>query len=579
MRRLADVMPIAGQLQAYSYAKLSSDVVAACVVTIMLIPQSLAYAMLAGLPPQYGLYASVVPIVVYALFGSSTSLAVGPVAIASIMTASALASVTAEGIISYAEGAAVLALLSGVFMLLLGVLKFGFIANFLSHSVVSGFITASGLLIALSQLKHILGISVTGHSFFSLAAATWSALADTHLITLWIGLGSLVFLFLARARAKRLLVLLGVEADLAGTLARIAPVLGVVLTTSIVAAFNLDQQGVNIVGDIPSGIAGLGLPSLNLEALRALLAPAIFISIIGYVESISVGRTLAAKRREKIAPNQELLGLGGANIASGLFGAFPVTGGFARSVVNFDAGARTQLAGIFTAIGIALASYFLTPYLYYLPIAMLAATIIVAVLSLVDFGVIGHAWALSKSDFIAVVLTILLTLALGVEAGVASGIVASILLHLYHTSRPHIAVLGRLPDSEHFRNIKHYRVETHPSIVMLRVDESLLFSNASYLEDKIDNLVWGRAEVRHVVIHCGAVNTIDLTAMEMLESVMQKLHAQGIRLHLAEVKIPVKLQLERAHILEHLSGNLFLSLFAAYQSLTTSNSITSGAEQ
>lgn len=563
----AKLLPIIAQIKVYDRAKFTSDLIAAVVVTIMLIPQSLAYAILAGLPPQYGLYASILPLVAYAVFGSSTTLAVGPVAVASIMTASALAQVTSAGLIDYVGGAVILALLVGVITLAMGVARFGFVANFLSHSVVAGFITASGLLIALSQLRHILGVNASGSTFVEMASALWRAVSDVHWITLVIGIGSISFLFLARKHASRLLVGAGLSEPAAQKLARVAPVVGVVVAILLVASLNLDVKGVRIVGDIPPGFGAFNWPGLNLPAVKALLLPAFFIAIIGYVESVSVGRTLAAKRQERIAPNQELIALGSANIASGLAGAFPVTGGFARSVVNFDAGAQTQLAGLFTAIGIAVAAFFLTQYLFYLPIAMLAATIIVAVLSLVDFGILREAWRLSKADFIAVLATILVTLLHGVEAGVGSGIIASILLHLYHTSTPHIAEIGLMPGSEHFRNIRHYRVQEHPAVVFIRIDESLIFSNAAYLEDWILARAGQSTQTRHIVLHFGAVNTVDLTAVEMLFEVNDALKKRGISLSLAEVKVPVKCILTKAGFFDRLSGEQYLSAYAAYQAL------------
>lgn len=568
MNKVWRFVPLLGQFACYNREKMTSDLIAAAVVTIMLIPQSLAYAMLAGLPPQYGLYASVMPIVIYSLLGSSTTLAVGPVAIASIMTASALSSVTESGVIGYVDGAITLAVLSGLFLMLLGVLRFGFIANFLSHSVVAGFITASGLLIALSQMKHIMGVKISGHTFFEMAESLFLSIEQSNGITLLIGIGSIVFLLLARKYAARIIAAAGVPLNLASTLSRVAPVVGVVATTLIVAILGLDQKGVAVVGAIPSGIGQMGLPSFNLAAIKALALPAIFISIIGYVESISVGRTLAAKRQEKISANQELIALGGANVASGVFGAFPVTGGFSRSVVNFDAGAQTQFAGIYTAVAIAIASFFFTPLLYFLPIAMLAATIIVAVLSLLDFSVIRHAWVFSKSDFYAVSTTIILTLALGVEVGVASGIMASIILHLYHTSIPHVAEIGLLPGGESFRNVNHYKVQTTKQIVSLRIDESLLFSNVNYIEDYIDQLVNERHDVIDIILHCGAINTIDLSALEMLEALNLRLIDSGRILHLSELKIPVKNLLDNAHFFEHLRGSLYLSQYEAYTDLS-----------
>ncbi len=560
-------LPIIEQFHKYSRDKCFSDIVAAVIVTVMLIPQSLAYAILAGLPPHFGLYASMIPIVVYSLLGTSTALAVGPVAIASIMTASALSSVVSDGLVSYTVGAVTLAFLSGFILFVMGLLRFGFVANFLSHSVVSGFITASGLIIALGQLRHLFGVSVSGHTFFELGFQLLNSITNMNIATAIIGIGSLIFLIAARQYASKIFQRCGLNKQLSASFARMSPILAVCISTATVAFFGLNSLGVAIVGDIPSGIANPSLPSFNWEIIKALFIPAFFIAIIGYVESISVGRTLGAKRDEKIDANQELLAIGGANLASGFVGAFPVTGGFSRSVVNFDAGAKTQFAGIYTAIGIAIASLFLTPYLYYLPIAMLAATIIVAVLALIDLSTFKHAWHFSKSDFSAVSLTVFITLFSGVEAGVASGIIASILLHLYHTSRPHIAEIGLVPNTSSFRNVKYYQVDVIDNTLALRVDESFIFSNAGYLESYISDSLNQRPEVKDIIIHCGAVNTIDLTGMEMLQGLNIRLIDRGIRLHLSEVKTPVKNLLEKVNFISALGGQLFMSHLQAHQAL------------
>ena len=570
IKQFAKFVPILEQIQHYNKQKFSRDLVASIVVTIMLIPQSLAYAMLAGLPPEVGLYASILPLLAYAIFGSCRTLAVGPVAIASLMTASALAQVTQQGIIGYMDGAVMLALLSGCFLVLLGVLRLGFLSHFLSHAVVTGFITASGLVIALSQFKHILGVPAQGHNFIEVAQSTLLNLASVNPFTCALGIASLLFLFWARRGAAKLLTRLGFSKAMAITLSKVAPVIGVVITTVIVGALNLDNKGVSVVGHIPAGMPLMSMPSVSIEAVKALLLPAILISIIGYVESVSVGKTLSAKRREKIDGNQELIGLGASNIASSISGGFPVTGGFARSVVNFDAGAETQFASVFTAVGLSLAALFLTPLLHYLPVAMLAATIIVAVLSLVDFSIFIEAWRFSKSDFFAVLVTVVLTLMMGVEIGVASGIATSILLHLYHTSEPHIAEIGLLLGTEHFRNVLHFDVETTDSIVSLRIDESLLFSNAGFLEDYIDALLIERPHVRDLILHCGAINTIDLSALEMLEKLNLRFKELSMRLHLSHLKIPLKMKLEKVCFFEHLSGRLFLSHYDAYTSVVTS---------
>jgi SulP family sulfate permease len=341
----------------------------------------------------------------------------------------------------------------------------------------------------------------------------------------------------------------------------------VVLTTLAVWLFNLADYGVKIVGDVPQSLPPLTMPSLSPELLKQLLLPAFLISIIGFVESISVAQTLAAKKRQRIDPNQELIGLGAANIGASLTGGFPVTGGFSRSVVNYDAGAETPAAGAFTAVGLAIAALALTPLIYFLPKATLAATIIVAVLSLVDFSILKRSWNYSKADFAAVLATMVLTLLLGVEAGVSAGVGLSILLHLYKSSTPHIAEVGQVPGTEHYRNILRHDVLTDPAIVTLRVDESLYFANARFLEEKIHNRVAADKNIRHVILQCSAINEIDLSALESLEAINARLREMGVQLHLSEVKGPVMDRLKREHFLAELTGKVFLSQFDAATAL------------
>jgi len=561
-------LPVLDWGREYDRGALGDDLLAALIVTIMLIPQSLAYAMLAGLPPEAGLYASIVPIMLYALFGTSRSLAVGPVAVVSLMTASAIGEVAQQGTAGYAVAALTLAFLSGSMLVLMGLFRLGFLANFLSHPVVSGFITASGLLIATSQLKHVLGVPSEGHDLVTMLIGLLGHLSQVHLWTVAIGVAALAFLFWVRSGLKPLLKRIGLSDALAGALTKTGPVLAVVATTLLVWALQLDQQGVAIVGEVPQRLPPFTLPDLSWSLVEALLLPAALISIIGFVESVSVAQTLAAKKRQRIDPDQELVGLGAANLGAAFTGGYPVTGGFARSVVNFDAGARTPAAGAFTAVGLAVAAVALTPLIYFLPTATLAATIIVAVLSLVDFKILKHTWRYSKSDFLAVALTIGLTLTLGVEIGVAIGVLASVVLHLSKTARPHVAEVGRVPDSEHFRNIHRHQVETRPEILTLRVDESLYFVNARFLEDLILQRLATDKAIRHVVLMFSAVNSVDYSALESLEALNRRLADAGLELHLSEVKGPVMDRLETTHFIEHLSGKVFLSQFDAWQSLT-----------
>lgn len=564
---LSQYLPILTWGRAYTSTALSNDLMAALIVTIMLIPQSLAYALLAGLPAEAGLYASIVPILLYTVFGTSNALAVGPVAVVSLMTAAALSNIVEQGTMGYAVAALSLAGLSGVMLLAMGLFRLGFVANFLSHPVIAGFITASGIIIAASQLKHVLGIDAHGHNLLDLVLSLFSHLSQINWITTVIGVFATGFLFWVRKGLKPLLTRLGLGAGLTGVLVKTGPVFVVFATTLAVWGLGLADKGVQIVGAVPQSLPPFTLPSLSPELLGQLLLPAFLISIIGFVESISVAQTLAAKKRQRIDPDQELIGLGAANIGASLTGGFPVTGGFSRSVVNFDAGAATPAAGAFTAIGLAIAALALTPLIYFLPKATLAATIIVAVLSLVDFSILKRSWGYSKADFAAVLATILITLAIGVEAGVSAGVGLSILLHLYKSSKPHIAEVGQVPGTEHYRNILRHKVVTEPTIVTLRVDESLYFANARFLEDKIQARVAGDKAIRHVILQCSAINEIDLSALESLEAINERLREMDVTLHLSEVKGPVMDRLKRAHFLTEMTGKVFLSQFEAASSL------------
>lgn len=556
-------LPMGEWLQGYDRATLSSDLVAALIVTVMLIPQSLAYAALAGLPPQVGLYASIAPLILYALFGSSRVLAVGPVAVVSLMTATAIGDLAPAGSTAYWTAAITLALLSGLMLLAMGALRLGFLANFLSHPVISGFITASALLIAVGQLKVVLGVDAAGDDFFGSSWELLRRLTDSHLPTAALGLGTLAFLFWARRGVKPLLRRLGLGERLAEALARAAPVVGIAAGAALVWASSAQQFGVRIVGTVPQGLPPLTLPSWDLALWQQLAAPALLISVVGFVESVSVGQTLAAKRRQRIAPDRELVALGAGNLGAAFTGGFPVTGGFARSVVNFDAGARTPAAGVFTAVGILLVALLLTPALYFVPQAALAATIVVAVSSLVDLRVLRSTWRYSRADFTAVAVTLLATLGIGVEAGLVAGVAVSLLLHLYKTSRPHIAEVGLVPGTEHFRNVLRHAVRTSPRLVGLRVDESLYFANARVLEDRVNALVAERTGLQHVVLQCSAINDIDASALESLESIDHRLRDAGIALHLSEVKGPVMDRLTDTAFLRGLSGKVFLSHYQA----------------
>jgi len=561
-------LPCLAWMKDYSMQVFADDLLAAIVVMIMLVPQSLAYAMLAGLPAEVGLYASIVPLMVYAVFGTSRTLSVGPVAIISLMTAAALGRLELADTQAYMTAALTLALLSGLILLLMGLLKLGFLANFLSHPVIAGFITASALIIALSQLQHILGINVSGQNLPELMRASIALINDGATInwpTVMVGTGTLLYLIWARQYLAALLHNIGLPVRAAALVARVSPVLAVVVTIALAWQLDLETTGVALTGAVPAGLPGLTLPDFSVDVWLTLIGSATLIAVIGFVESVSVAQGLAARRRQRIDPDQELIALGNSNIAAAFTGGFPVTGGFARSVVNFDAGAATPAAGFLAALMIALATFFLMPVLAWLPKATLAATIIVAVLALVDFSILKKAWNYARADFLAVSVTIVLTLLAGVEIGVASGILVSVLVHVYKSSRPHVAIVGEVPGTRHFRNVLRHKVITHDHTLSLRVDESLYFANTRFLEDLIYREVAERPALKNVILMCSAVNEIDLSALESLETINRRLSELGITLHLSEVKGPVMDALVRTHFLDELSGRVYLSQYQAVE--------------
>lgn len=560
-------IPLIGWLRDYRRDTFVRDALAAVIVTLMLVPQALAYALLAGLPPEVGLYASMLPLVIYALFGTSATLAVGPVAVASLMTAAALGEIAQAGSPEYVAGALVLAALSGLILVGMGILRLGFLANFLSHPVISGFVTASGILIAASQLRHILGVDASGHNLMQLVPALWQGLANTSGLTLAIGVGAWVYLVLCRRYLRGGLRRLGLSGQASDLMAKAAPVSAVIVSTLLAWSLGLGQRGVALVGSVPSGLPSLAMPSLDPDLWSTLLPAAVLISLVGFVESVSVAQTLAAKRRQRIDPNQELIALGLANVGAGVSGGSPVSGGFSRSVVNFDAGAATPLAGALTALGIGVSTLLLTTPLAFLPKATLAATIIVAVATLIDLPAIRRTWTYSRVDGVAMIATLGLTLSHGVESGILTGVALSVGLHLYRTSRPHSAVVGRVPGTEHFRNVERHSVETSQRLAILRIDESLYFANARYLEDTVMDLAVQQPQLEHIVIACQAVNIIDASALESLEAINNRLSDAGLTLHLAEVKGPVTDQLQNTEFLHSLSGQVFLSTYEAWKTL------------
>ena len=472
-----DYLPFLDWLVHYDPRNLSGDVIAGLIVAVMLVPQSMAYAMLAGLPPQIGLYASILPLMVYGLLGTSRSLAVGPVAMVSLLVASGIVSLEPATTADYIALSITLAFMIGVMQLAMGLLRVGFLVNFLSHPVLSGFTSAVAMVIAFSQLKHLLGFNIprTEH-FHELLLHAGQHLNQTNLITLALGGAGVGILLLFKFGLKSRLLALGLPNSVAVPLTKTGPLVIVVLGILGVGALGLHESaGVAIVGSVPEGLPPLTRPLLDFETLQQLFPIALTISVIAYMESISVAKALASKKRQKVDANQELIALGAANLGATFTSGYPVTGGFSRSMVNFTAGANTGLASIITAGLITITVLFLTPLFYFLPNAILAAIIIVATVSLIDVKAFFHAWEYSKSDALSLLVTFVAVLELGVETGIMLGVVLSLVLYLWHTSRPHVAIVGRIGDTEEYRNIMRHETTTDPAILALRVDESLYF--------------------------------------------------------------------------------------------------------
>lgn len=553
-------------LRHYRRADLPGDVSAGVIVTLLLVPQGLAYALVAGLPPEAGLYASLLPLLLYAFSGGSHAQSVGPMAVTSLLVAATLSRLAAAGSDDYLLAAIWLALLSGAMLFLFGLLRLGFLADALSQPVLAGFTAASALLIVLSQLAPLAGFRAGGASLPDIAQAFLAHVAALNPLALLLGLAALLLLVLARRYLAPLLHALGLASGVARTLSRTAPML-VVLGGLLAVTLAGWQSRLPVVGVVPGGLPALRLAALPSLGLAPLVMPAFFIALINYVQSLSVAQMLAAPRRETIDPDRELLALGLCNLGAGLSGGFPVTGGLTRSVVNADAGANTQLASLITAALMVLLLSTATALLANLPLAVLAATIIASVAVMIDFRTLRAAWRTERADAVAFAVTFLLVLALGVDAGIVAGVVISLSVWLMRSSRPHIAVLGRVPGTEHFRNVLRYHTEPLPGVLLLRVDESLFFGNARHVGNAIEQLAAASPDSHSLLLVMSAVNRLDMTALSMLERLDDGLAERGIRLHLAEVKGPVLDVCKRAGLAARFDGRLHLSTHIAIQQL------------
>lgn len=523
---LGRIIPAYDWLRNYRRSDWPNDLAAGAVVAVMLVPQGMAYAILAGLPPVMGLYASTVPLLVYVAFGSSRHLAVGPVAIISMIIFERCSSLAEPGTADYINAVLLLSIVVGAMQLAMGILRLGFVVNFLSHAVISGLTSAAAILIALSQLKHLLGIPLASqHSIAGLLAEAGRRIGQTHLPTLILGAGCIAFLLFFKKYRPRFP----------------AAIVVVIAATAIVSILRLDEAGVSIVGSVPAGLPRPGLPAFDAETLRALIPAALTIVLVGFVESISIAQVIAVKERYRVAPNRELGALGLANITAALLSGFPVTGGFSRTAVNHQAGAKTGMASLVTAAIVILTLLFLTPWFHFLPNAALAAIIVVAVSGLLDLKTAKKLLTVKLSNGISLVLTFVATLALGVESGVLVGAVFSMCVFIWRSSHPHAAELGYVAEEGGFRNVKRYpQAITYPDVLILRVDASLYFANMAFLEDFLRRTVQDKPDVRWIVMDFSGVNDIDGCAVETLERLMETYREAGIEFALTCMKGPVR---------------------------------------
>lgn len=543
--KVQDYMPSLTWLRKYRKENIKGDLSAGLTVGVMLIPQGMAYAMIAGLPPIYGLYASTVPLILYALFGTSRQLAVGPVAMVSLLTAAGVGALAEVGSQTFIALAITLALMVGLIQFLLGAFRLGFLVNFLSHPVISGFTSAAALIIGLSQLKHLLGVDIErSHHIHEILIQAFEQAGAINWFTLGIGLGGIVLI----KGIKR------INRSIPG------PLLAVLFGILVVFGFGLTEYGVLVVGTVPEGLPAFSLPNFDRESLSALLPVALTISLVGFMESIAVAKAIQAKHRNyQVIPNQELIGLGLANIGGAFFQSYPVTGGFSRTAVNDQAGAKTGLASIISAALIILTLLFLTPLFYYLPKAILASVIMVAVFGLIDIKEAVHLWKSNRTDFTMLLVTFLATLSLGIEQGIGVGVVLSLIMVIYRSTRPHYAILGNIPGTPYYRNTDRFdQLKEREDTLIFRFDADLYFANTSFFKEKLTAEIAEKGDVlKNVVISAESISYVDSSAMHALEQVLEDLRKQKIRVLFSGVKGPLRDALTRAHLMEEIGNDNF----------------------
>jgi len=567
LSQFAPFLPIIGWLKNYSRQDLNSDLFAGIITAILLVPQGIAYAIIAGLPPQLGLYASILPPVIYALLGTSRTLSVGPVSIAAIMIADALTTPEVSALGNVVQSALILSAESGLILLLMALLRMGRLVNFISHPVLAGFTSGAALLIIGGQIPQLAGLKPPS---CAINIACYTALVqDVNPVSLLIGVSSLVLLIIFGKPITLALKQAGVNLTLITAISKFGPLLTVILSSLAVGYFNLtEQHGIQVIGKLPTGFPEPSLDFVNVKKFRLLLPYAAFIALIAYVESVAIAKVTANLRGEKINPNQELIALGVANLAASVSGGMPVAGGFSRTMVNFSAGARTQMAMLIAAGILGLAVSLFSQWFANIPKAALAAIILVAIFRLVRIRHIFYTWQYDRGDGLAEVATLLGVLALGIEEGIMLGIVLTVASQLNKSSHPHIAVVGRIPETEHYRNIKRHSVETWHHLLLVRIDENITFANINFIEDYLADELRRQPDTKHIVLILTSVSDIDSTALEALENLSHALQASAITLNIAEAKGPVQDKLEKTDFLDQLKpGKVFFRTEDAVKAL------------
>lgn len=550
------IFPALKWLKTYHPTHFKADVVAALIVLAMLVPQGMAYAMLAGLPPVMGIYASILPMIIYAFTGSSTTLSIGPVAIISMMVFSALQPLFAVGSTAYIEAACLLAIMVGIISLILGLFRFGFLIQLISHPVIKSFIIASALLIALGQFKFLLDIPLQTNNIPEFIGSLVINFHHISFLSMGVSLAAIsILVFLPK----------WVRSDF---LNKTIPLLLVLSSIIVVYAFSLDQHGLKTVGIIPTGLPSFHFPTWNLDLVQKLLPSAFMIAMISFVESLAIAQATALQKRDDLNSNQELIALGLANIAAGINMGFAVSGSLSRTVVNSDAGAKTPMSGVMSSLLMIAVSLYFTSFFQNLPLTILAATIFVSIWKLISFLPFFETWKYSKADGLAMWATFFGVTCIDISTGLVIGIILTFILLLWRISRPHIAVIGLVEGTQHFRNVSRYDVLTTETIASFRIDENLNFLNAHVLKGYIITELSHNPQIQHVVINCSSISNIDLSAVEMLEDLNRELLQLGIQLHLSEVKSPVMDRLNSSRLINMLSGKIFLSHYQAIQTLS-----------